>query len=89
MVTQAAMLHYEAVRIHPFLNGNGRWSRALANIWLFKNSGRYTRWPEDYVGTISPVRDRYIAALKKADQGDIQDLIALHEEFTTHEDEDR
>ena len=31
-VDQAAMLHHEAVFIHPFTNGNGRWSRMLANI---------------------------------------------------------
>ena len=31
---QAARLHHGAVAIHPFENGNGRWSRMLANIWL-------------------------------------------------------
>ena len=31
---QAAMLHHQAVAIHPFENGNGRWSGLLANIWL-------------------------------------------------------
>ncbi len=34
----AARLHHRAVVIHPFLNGNGRWSRMLANIYLRQNS---------------------------------------------------
>jgi fido (protein-threonine AMPylation protein) len=33
----SARLHYRAVVIHPFLNGNGRWSRMLANIYLKQN----------------------------------------------------
>lgn len=30
----ASRLHHRAVQIHPFLNGNGRWSRMLASIYL-------------------------------------------------------
>jgi Fic-DOC domain mobile mystery protein B len=30
----SARLHHRAVAIHPFINGNGRWSRMLANIYL-------------------------------------------------------
>lgn len=30
----AARIHHRAVQIHPFKNGNGRWSRMLANIYL-------------------------------------------------------
>src|SRR5215470_10558375 len=29
LLEQAVMLHHRAVAIHPFLNGNGRWSRLL------------------------------------------------------------
>src|SRR5258708_11461143 len=34
LLEQAVNLHHRAVQIHPFENGNGRWSRMLANIWL-------------------------------------------------------
>ena len=34
LMEQAVMLHHRAVQIHPFKNGNGRWARLLANIWL-------------------------------------------------------
>lgn len=33
----AGIAHYEIVRIHPFLDGNGRVSRALALLVLFRN----------------------------------------------------
>lgn len=34
ILEQAVRIHHAAVKIHPFQNGNGRWSRMLANIWL-------------------------------------------------------
>lgn len=80
-VEQAARLHHRAVKIHPFPNGNGRWSRMLANIWLKQNRQPLTKWPEKVIGTESEVRDRYIAAIVKADTGDYDELIAMHREF--------
>jgi len=35
-VIKAGIAHYEMVRIHPFLDGNGRVARALATLVLFK-----------------------------------------------------
>lgn len=35
-VLQAGIIHYELVRIHPFLDGNGRVARAVATLVLFK-----------------------------------------------------
>lgn len=35
-VLKAGAVHYELVRIHPFLDGNGRVARALATLILFK-----------------------------------------------------
>lgn len=36
-VTIAAYLHDELVRIHPFIDGNGRTSRLLMNLYLLRN----------------------------------------------------
>ena len=36
----AAYLHDELVRIHPFIDGNGRTSRLLMNLYLLRHSGR-------------------------------------------------
>ncbi len=83
MVEQAARLHYEAVSIHPFLNGNGRWARLIANIWLKIHDHALTFWPDVDIGTAkSPVRGEYISALQAADHGDFEPLLELHRRFT-------
>jgi Fic-DOC domain mobile mystery protein B len=78
---QAAHLHHRAVYVHPFLNGNGRWARLLANIWLRRLGHPITFWPDDTIGQTSSIRTEYIAAIKAADNGDYQPLFALHEKF--------
>ena len=81
-VEQAARLHHESVAIHPFLNGNGRWARMLANIWLKQHDHPPTAWPEETVGQVSRLRTHYLHAVRKADQGDIEPLLDLHRRFT-------
>ena len=80
---QAAHLHHRAVQIHPFQNGNGRWSRLLANIWLKLHRQPLTDWPEEVIGSTSLVRDEYLAAVRAADEGDDTRLIDLHRRFST------
>ena len=81
LLEQAARLHYHAVHIHPFLNGNGRWARMLANIWLRRHSGKVVRWPETLLGEVSPVRGEYISHLQAADEGDFGPLLEFHRRF--------
>lgn len=79
---QAARLHHRAVQIHPFVNGNGRWSRMLANIWLRLHGQPVTKWPEDTIGEESIIRQQYIEAIKAADAGKYETLIRLHQQYT-------
>ena len=81
MLEQAARIHHGAVAIHPFENGNGRWSRMLANIWLRLHDSPMTLWPEATIGATSVIRDEYLHAVKAADDLDFVPLIALHERF--------
>ncbi len=74
----AARIHHRAVQIHPFQNGNGRWSRMLANIYLRQHGKMPVRWQEDLLAKENPKRSEYIAALKKADDRDYEDLIEMH-----------
>jgi Fic-DOC domain mobile mystery protein B len=74
----AARIHHKAVQIHPFQNGNGRWSRMLANIYLRQNGSMPVKWQEDLLAKENPKRDEYIQALKKADGGDYLSLIEMH-----------
>ena len=77
IVETAARLHHRAVQIHPFKNGNGRWSRMLANIYLKQNGLQPTKWNENLLSKENLHRDDYIKALKKADNGDYSELIKL------------
>ncbi|HUY89067.1 MAG TPA: mobile mystery protein B [Pirellulales bacterium] len=81
LIEQAARLHYRAVSIHPFLNGNGRWARMLANIWLKLNRADIIHWPEETIGAESEIRSEYIAAVKAFDDGQEGPLLELHRRY--------
>ena len=74
----ATRIHHRAVQIHPFQNGNGRWSRMLANIYLRQNRLMPVRWQEDLLAKENPKRMEYIEALKQADNEEYEDLINMH-----------
>ena len=74
----ATRIHHKAVQIHPYKNGNGRWSRMLANIYLRQNSLMPVKWQEDLLSKENAKRDEYIQALKAADNGDYSSLIEMH-----------
>ena len=78
LIEEAAMLHHRAVQIHPFSNGNGRWARLMAEIWLRQHSHPGINWPENAMSKESPIRKEYIDAMKTADTGDRNPLIELH-----------
>lgn len=73
----AARTHHRAVQIHPFKNGNGRWSRMIANIYLKQNGLSPTKWNENLLAKVNLHRDDYINSLKEADNGDYSKLIQL------------
>ncbi len=79
---QAVWLHHRAVHIHPFPDGNGRWSRLLANIWLKQHGSPPVDWPDATIRSVSTLRDEYIAAIQRADAGDYDPLAELHRKFT-------
>ncbi len=60
---EAAWLHHEFVRIHPFQDGNGRISRLLM-AWAYARAGEFP--------PVIPAQNKldYITALEAADAGD-------------------
>lgn len=80
-IEDAALLHYRAVKIHPFLNGNGRWSLMLANIWLRKHGAKPIVWPEQLIGEVSPVRNEYLEAIQATDRNEYRLLNELHRRY--------
>lgn len=83
VIEQAAHLHHRAARIHPFLNGNGRWARMLSNIWLLLHRAPLTAWPEETISRVSAIREEYLAALRDADRGRMTAFVQLHRRFAT------
>ena len=82
LLGQAVRLHHRSVMIHPFSNGNGRWARMLANIWLKRHGHGITEWPEQTVGSRSVIREDYLKAIRAADVGDLRPLEDLHRRYT-------
>jgi len=80
-VIKAGIAHYEFVRIHPFIDGNGRTARMMAAILLFKRGFDVKRFfaLDDYY---DQDRRAYYAALKTVDPGSI-DITAWLEYFTS------
>ena len=67
-IERAARIHHRLVYIHPFTNGNGRFSRLIADRYLLYHKCSFPIWPED-LHMKSSQRNRYIQTLKKADKG--------------------
>lgn len=64
----ATLFHYRFVRIHPFDDGNGRTARLMMNYILMKNG-----FAPVVIESID--KKNYLAALNKADTGDLQALV--------------
>lgn len=69
---------YRLVLIHPFPNGNGRWSRLAADSLIVALGGRRFTWGGASLTETSELRRRYIRALQTADTaGDFGPLMAF------------
>jgi Fic-DOC domain mobile mystery protein B len=71
----ALRLHHRLVFIHPFPNGNGRFSRLFADLYLFSQNEPRFSWGSNNLIQDSPLRDRYLQALRSADNSDYTALI--------------
>lgn len=79
-VIEAGIVHYEIVRIHPFVDGNGRTARVLATMTLYKRGFDAKRFfaLDDYYDHDRP---SYYAVLRNVDQKSL-DLTKWLEYFT-------
>lgn len=69
-VLKAGITHYELVRIHPFIDGNGRMARAVATLVLFLENYDIKKFfsLEEYYDRDAT---HYYDALKSASSGDL------------------
>ena len=79
-VIAAGLTHYEMVRIHPFIDGNGRTARIMATLVLFRSGFDLKRFfaLDDYY---DHDRQAYYAALQTVDS-EILDVTEWLEYFT-------
>jgi Fic-DOC domain mobile mystery protein B len=73
----AVRFHHALVLIHPFPNGNGRWSRLIGDLLAVQLCRPRFTWGAADLGTAGAMRDTYIAALKAADNHDIEPLLTF------------
>jgi len=66
----AVRFHHRLVTVHPFPNGNGRWSRLAADILIVTLGGARFTWGRTNLQSASDVRKTYINALHAADNHD-------------------
>lgn len=72
----AVRIHHKLAQIHPFVNGNGRHARLIADLIMLYNKQPELNWGgKGQMETESLIRERYLKALKKADGGKYGDLI--------------
>lgn len=72
----AIRMHHRLVWIHPFPNGNGRHARLMADLLVVqKGLPRFSWGANESLYKSSPVRDKYIEALRLADLGDYSKLL--------------
>lgn len=72
----AVRLHHRLVSVHPYINGNGRHSRFMADLYLhITGKSRFTWGQHRDIDTDREIRRAYIAGLKAADGGNINPLL--------------
>ena len=75
----AVRFHHQLVWIHAFPNGNGRHARLMADLLAVRLGNQRLSWGGGQASITSAgvLRDRYLKALRAADQGQLDDLIAF------------
>ncbi|MFA5041759.1 MAG: mobile mystery protein B, partial [Bdellovibrionales bacterium] len=73
----AVRFHHRLVVIHPFPNGNGRWSRLAADVLVAELGQPRLTWGRTNLQNADESRRFYIEALRAADNHDILPLLAF------------
>ena len=73
----AAMFHHRLASIHPFANGNGRHTRLMTDALLLTNGAERFTWGSGELNDDDNIRERYIAALRAADNRDYKPLFGF------------
>ena len=70
-----ATFHQRLVRIHAFPNGNGRHARLMTDLLAEQLQIAVPTWGGEDLTRASETRRRYIDSLRRADMGDLRQLV--------------
>lgn len=73
----AIRLHHRLVLIHPFVNGNGRCTRLMADVVVHRLKANVLTWGSASLVDTGEARAAYVAALQRADNHEIEPLVAF------------
>lgn len=73
----AIRFSYRLVYIHPFPNGNGRFSRLVGDLLAMQSGRRPFSWGSHNLVDVTTTRRAYVEALRAADGNDLSVLIAF------------
>lgn len=73
----ALRFHHRLTQIHPFPNGNGRFSRTAADLLIVRLGGERFTWGRVNLVDASATRREYIEALRKADGYVLEPLLTF------------
>jgi Fic-DOC domain mobile mystery protein B len=73
----AVRFHHRLVVIHPFPNGNGRHARLIADVLAIKLGRPAFTWGATDLVRPGEARAQYLEAIRAADKGEMQTLIAF------------
>jgi Fic-DOC domain mobile mystery protein B len=73
----AVRFHHRLVAIHAFPNGNGRHGRIAADYLVVSLIGDPFTWGVRLETNTDELRSAYLHALRRADRGDVEELLAF------------
>lgn len=73
----AVRFSHRLVAIHPFPNGNGRFSRMVGDLLAVQQGQSRFTWGRESLVDANTTRAAYVAALRAADAHDLESLIAF------------
>lgn len=73
----ALRFHHRLTQIHPFPNGNGRFSRLSADLLITQLGGERFSWGRISLVNASATRSAYLATLRSADNHIFEPLFAF------------
>lgn len=73
----AARFHHALVFVHPFPDGNGRWSRLMGDVLAVRLGQERFTWGGSSLRAHDKTREAYIETLEAADNHDFAALIAF------------